>query len=821
MPKRIASLVVAVVLLAGAGLITYRTLRGGSALRPGISGERVVAGTGPARILLNEIVFQPVSGQPPWVELINAGGESATLGGVALRNQDGADYSLPASIALAAGGIVLVRFDGSARTEGATVHAEPTTFLHREAGSLTLIVRGQPEDDAFWSTNGGLSLNLGRGGRIPRFRPGTSVGRPRGSAARSPDAWTVFSPPETTPGAVNPYPAVTGLMPLSGAVLKQSTVTLSWYSVPTANRYRVLVATDRSFGAPLFDQTVDAPPGNAPTTAGVRVDAPRPGRYYWRVQAVFSDGHTAAVSRTAVFWTTAAPAAAKRFDDFSFVATASAAPAPVDSRRRTLTVPLILQRKDTRLLALEAETEVGARPWDAPWQNPPVGPFCGRASIAMITAFYRGRLSQDRITYEAFKDFRPGPIFDLYPKNGFGDGNIHKAMTYALGGEPTLRFTETWTLKEYFEQHKLLIDQGLPVVATTDVHVFVVVGYGEDERGKYLTINDPAIGQYDWLLVPRPGIEDGDRTAPFFDEGKSTSFVPPPNARGKSDEPEIALDSDGDGVMDFDETKRFGTSRYSADSDNDGVRDKEEIRAWVYDVAYGWARTNPNGRPFDVDEDDKRMEVDEDSDAGGCFDGMEDQNANGKYEPDRKELYNFQKDDDPCIKGIYEVVADSIDHSRGPQGLITSKVREAATISLRPEPDGKVKGLAAFSYMTSSEQHVPPTGCLSTVKSPEPTRWTVTLEGAWKLLSDGATELTIKATPTQGPMHRYDWTNACPPGASGSDVMPTLYFFGFGPLKLANGKFELRTDTPLGPQRIGTQYTLIRLEQRRPEAPRR
>jgi hypothetical protein len=138
-----------------------------------------------------------------------------------------------------------------------------------------------------------------------------------------------------------------------------------------------------------------------------------------------------------------------------------------------------------------------------------------------------------------------------------------------------------------------------------------------------------------------------------------------------------------------------------------------------------------------------------------------------------------------------------------------------------PLPDGTLKGLGIFSYTTSSDQRVPPTGCLSRITSPEPTRWTVTLEGTSRILPDGASELTVKATPTQGPMHPFQWINECPPGASGSDRMPTLSFFGFGPLKLKDGKFESRTDTPLGPNQTGTQYTLIRVEQRRAEAPQR
>lgn len=62
-----------VLLVTGAGVVVYTALRGGSAQQPGVQGEQPAAGTGPARVLLNEILFQPAAG-PSFVELLNAGG---------------------------------------------------------------------------------------------------------------------------------------------------------------------------------------------------------------------------------------------------------------------------------------------------------------------------------------------------------------------------------------------------------------------------------------------------------------------------------------------------------------------------------------------------------------------------------------------------------------------------------------------------------------------------------------------------------------------------------------------------------------------------
>jgi hypothetical protein len=838
MIKRIAYILVAVLLVVGAGAVVYRMVRRTSTPGPGTPGEPPVAANRSSQVLLNEVMFRPSTGERQWVELINASAESATLHGAALVNQAGARYDLPQPINLPAGGTLLIPFD-------------QTDFLHPEKGSLALVVGSATLDDTYWSTVGGPSVNLARGGRIPEFVPGTSLGRPPLSTERGAASWTIFDPADTTPGKPNPFPAVTQLMPLSGAVLRSPTPNLFWYGVPTARRYQVQIATDNSFASPIFDQSVAAS-GQGISVGQITTSSLSPGRYLWRVRAMFGDQGPAngSFSRPAILWIEAAPpATAQRalprlLAHLLGIPIAAAQADTPSSVHKVLPVPFIMQRKDTPLLSLEAD-EAGNTPWDAPWAMRVQASTCARASIAMITAFYRGNLSQDRLTYEVQKDWSSfpwpdDPTRDLDVDVGWMDDAITAGMTFALGGEPRTDFRlediNTRRRKdpsfdfnaEYWKAHQAAIDANSPVLATTRGHAFVIVGYGEDSRGKYFIVNDPMAGQYDWLLST-----SGDSRGDLPDTGGvDTSFFPPPGARGRFDEPELVnrVDTDRDGILDFDELRRFGTSPRMKDSDSDGVDDKNEIRAWVFDdVPNSYARNKyqPYKSPAsymnaaDLDRDGTRMEMDVDSDGGGCLDGMEDLNFDGKHQPDQKEFYNFDKDDDPCIKGVYEVVVDSADHGNGPAGLITSKIRQTAVLSLLPQPDGTLKGLGAFSYTTSSEAQTPPTGCLTTTTSPEPTRWSVTLEGTSRRLPDGSTELTVTSTPTQGPMHPFQWTNACPPGASGSDQGPMPSFFGFGPLTLTNGKFEVRTDTPLGPNRTGTQYTLIRLEQKTAEGAQR
>jgi hypothetical protein len=800
MMKRIAYFLAVVLVVAAAGVVVYRTYRGGSG-EPGVAGEPLAAGRGPARILLNEILFAPPDGQPQWVELVNVGGEAAALAGFKVENHSREVYALPDSITLPAGGVLLVRFDGQQQIDGTTVHAARTGFLDRRSGSLTLTGPAGPQDFAFWSDTG-PSFPLGRGGRIPPLAEGSTIGRPPESVKAGPNAWTIFFPDEATPAARNNFPAVTGMMPLSGAILRASTPTLAWYGVPTAARYRIQVASDRSFASPVFDGT-SAASGPGLTTEQVTTTALSPGRYVWRVQAIFGDaaGQNAAFSRPAVLWVEApiraAASAPVRNWTSTLIATVFAAQSPPNAAGKLLPVPLILQTKDTYLLAVTAtgQEETGDRPWDKPWHPAPVGPFCARASVAMVTAFFGGRLSQDRISYEAGKDAEPGPIMDIHTDDGLRDDKIEQVLTFALGAPPVLR-NPTGSPEDaspYFDAHKTAIENGSPVVASTRTHAFVVVGWGENERGKYLTVNDPAAGQYDWLLLPTAEFAGVDADiVGSSSTGRDTSFFVPPGARGRSEEPSIHVDTDGDGVRDFDETERFKTNPEAADTDGDGVNDKQEIRAWVFDERYGPSVEGyvHSSRHADRDRDDKRMEVDADSDNGGCLDGMEDTNGNGKHEPGLKEFYNFDKTDDACVSGTSLMVHDTSSFYGKPQ---KTDGRTEIQFSLR-EVDGAHKGRAIVTHRFRDEQIGLFAECGNRiVHTAEPYQYVVDVEAAVATMPDGTVSVIVKSPDDwKPPIVRVVTT--CPAVSPYEhDAGPTVGITGV----LRNGVFDSRVNLPL------------------------
>ena len=251
MAKRTAYVLMAVMLVAGAAIFGYRILRGGSA--PQSSGaSEPIAGTGPARVLLNELVFQPPSGEPQWLELLNAGGESGALAGMVLENQAGEKFPLPEQLTLPPGGVLLVRFDGQANTEANTMHASSATFLAASGFILLSAQQGQIDRIA-WGDGQARAASLSRGGDQEGLEPGTSLGRVPGLTASDPLEWVSYSPQQTTPGRSNPQPSVEILLPMDGAIVTAGARELSWYPVAGAARYRVQLATDPSFASVVLD----------------------------------------------------------------------------------------------------------------------------------------------------------------------------------------------------------------------------------------------------------------------------------------------------------------------------------------------------------------------------------------------------------------------------------------------------------------------------------------------------------------------------------------------------------------------------------------
>lgn len=600
-----------------------------------------------ASLLLNEVSFLPSREQAPFVEVLNATDEPLVLADFALHNARREKVALPAT-SLSPG--ALLRVDLSQQ------------FLGGESGSLWLRSKDRVLDAVAWGLPQPFSVNLCRGGRCTSPSPGSVIARiPGETAVADAGAWAPLDAAHATPGVANPRPPVSAIAGIDG-MMYPAKASLSWYGVPGAVKYRVQVARDAAFATAIEDATIDAQQRRGVVQEYFEMAALPSGAYFWRVQAIGPGGETAAFSRAVAF----------SVGLQALPAMTSSAAAVV---RRELDVPVFQQVKDTRMLLLEPWSETDPA-WDTP--NRSGYPYCVRAAVSMLNAFHGGKLSQDRIGFEAFKDLRSGPEYDL-PIVGISDDRTNRyVLPLALGTRGTYRLNPhraagydvsaclEWQQNnsgdcprdvayawgaEVIRSIRSEIDAGRPLLATDPGHMFLVVGYIDDGADFFFIYQDGA-GR---LTVPA-----NDRGFVRFMDSYWTGLTP---ASAGRDEPTLTSDADGDGVVDFDETRRFNTNPAEKDTDQDGVEDKKEIRSSVFDPEDGYLRevirleagtndafisliasgTDLVGR--DTDRDGKMMELDPDSDDGGCKDGEEDADGNGRREAG--ETSNFKRPDDP------------------------------------------------------------------------------------------------------------------------------------------------------------------------------
>jgi hypothetical protein len=736
-------------------------------------------------VLLNEVLFLPQESAPQFIELKNPGKSAVQPRGMQLTNEKGTSYTLPADTgAIPAEGTLLILFDGKNQVDQTAVHSNLAQFLDTQSGFVALSAPdGASLDRASWGEQL-YPVRLSRGGRLTDLIPGTSIGRFPLSSAIDPQEWVTFAPDQVTPGAVNPTPGVEALLPLSGAILTSPGVELSWYPVAGATQYRVQLASDIAFTNPAIDQAVTSPP--------LKLDQLASGDYYWRVQAIAADGSTASFSQP---------------NAITIVSKSSAAHLAAPAKANPLAVPMIIQHKDTAMLMLESQKETGAHAWDVDHktldQNDPSDNMnCGLASTAMVNAFYGGKLSQDRIGYEIFKDRQPGPEQDLNYGYGLTDSQQSQALKFALGTAPSTH-KQPYTAAQFWTDIKNEIDAGRPVVATTPMHVFVITGYATTNGKQLITINDPWSRSYQ--------VDLANPQASALNNQFDTYFLLPAAVAATSDEPEIRQDSDGDGVVDFDETQRFHTNPNDADTDHDKVKDKQDLRASIFDTIHGYAFGHPEGR--DVDKDNIPKELDEDSDGGGCFDGLEDQNGNGKYEASAKETDNFLSNDDACIWGSDESFYDITTLNDNTTRHVTTNI--LATFSLKPANGNQLQGLARIKVYNVGGDETdsrPGNNCPLVNFSTDPQEWGAVLKGQSFSQPDGSVQVVFQATPGQGPSQTWAFSGC---GPATQEYPGVLWQTLSG--QLVNGVYDYRQDNQIPENSTGIFYTLIHMEQKKKE----
>lgn len=627
----------------------------------------------PGTVTINEVMPVSDGEGSAWAEFTNLDSVPVPIAGAVLSDEDGNRYTFPADVPMIEPGMFfVVFFDGTDEYE---VDVEPFSF-HSDSGMVDpfdpagdqLALYSNPELDSdslvdfvAWGSppdgedatavEAGLWLEGGftnseRGGVISgSSQPGESIGIFPGRPPRVLDSWVVYASGETSPGVGNGVPTTEVMLPNTGALLLNQDFRLAWYNVPFAQQYQLQIDDDSEFGSPEVDLTLDEP---------YFTSAPADGIYFWRTKAILEDGSESPYSPTqeftvvtveplelpeepvegaGVFPVQVAQSYAGNTWNIAYSPVRQTSFWEVDYLN---TLPPFLQRKDSNLLCWDGDKELGARePWDGPHADTPGNHsrhgrnYCARASIAMINHYYGGDLTQDRITYHHFGR-------DNWP---VGDLGHDKPLTIAAGkdllswslnnagvnltmGKPTFEQIQTWT------RERRGVMSGIPGHAIALRGWAIYNGPGADgipTGTKFVIYNDPWDGRmhvqaYDSMQITNTRVVSG-------------------TPSGRKQESSVGEDPDGDEIMTFDETNRFGTDPNKADTDDDCIPDQLDMHSFLY-------TTHDSYTPSvaDKDNDGLRKHLDPDNDNGGVIDGDEDGNWNGHL--DANETNNFDPADD-------------------------------------------------------------------------------------------------------------------------------------------------------------------------------
>lgn len=712
-------------------------------------GNSLAAPLAPRRVIINELA--PITGGAgsEWVELLNLGGGHSVYMPLLLHNyrpgramaslsqeppldavaqagsgldisgwqvgdEDGNVYTIPASLGpLPIGGYVQILFDGQGPGADDYDFGDGVAVLHTPAGLVNIfddkadqvalytskthkpdtlhdfVAYGAPPGaDGDNAVEAGLwreRLYVADTEPIPGAQvllPGGSAGLLPGGQGDGRDAWGLYKAAETTPGAENTAPSPDFRSPPEDVETTDRRIPFGWTTVLDATGYQFQLARDTGFTSLVVDEVVHS---------GLFVpssDLPE-GTYHYRARARLANGSYSGFSGPGQVT----------------ILPGSTTSAPQEATLLGLT-PL-LQHKDSNMICVDGHKRDALDRWDSAheddgdWEvgngNPLRGNshddnYCTRAAIAMIVSYYGGNLSQDRISYHKYGGGVPeddlGHSEGLWPdqlcttNNGvIGEDDV---LTWAMNGDKN----ECGVKKPSFDQIKGWIDAKRPVLLVEDKgnkvgHAVVVDGYTKQEE--FVQRIDPLTASASWIKYSTLKVAEY-----HCPEGKKTPL---------SNEDDFYLDSDLDGLINFDEKNRLDTSASVADSDSDGVNDKWDLHELYYNSLGDKSHKNAAA---DVDADGLRKEVDPDNDGGGALDGCEDANGNGVR--NFGETNNFDPSDDvPCIP-----VVDDVYTTDYAEKLKTSfRPGEAIVLVIKATNNAKADKTAKLTWDTRSPTNQP------------------------------------------------------------------------------------------------------------------
>lgn len=323
-----------------------------------------------------------------------------------------------------------------------------------------------------------------------------------------------------------------------------------------------------------------------------------------------------------------------------------------------------------------------ANPWGGNTLFLEVDWRCWAVAVQILNHYYHGNLTQDEIkfygktvgfenevtaygTYTRSERDKVISPFVLGNMGGGYDVEVKVALKWALKLTDDSQLENGLGNYVPFDQNLVMehIDAERPILYLQDGHFMIVDGYRfSGSRFQVHRVNLYNGGEVGWTYNEYPYIS------------VNCYFVPKNVTSVEMSDYRVHIDSDGDGIVDFDEEERFHTDSHDKDSDGDGIEDKVEIFSYTIKEKFekpvditsrGWYYTrlsrlgdydfyyDPAGDLFrteffaDIDGDGKRAEMDKDSDHpnnDGLWDGAEDLNHNGYVDNGETDPYNIADD---------------------------------------------------------------------------------------------------------------------------------------------------------------------------------
>ena len=285
-----------------------------------------------------------------------------------------------------------------------------------------------------------------------------------------------------------------------------------------------------------------------------------------------------------------------------------------------LPVNEIKSRKDTKLLNFEYGKYALEYGWDRPHLAEKINDYernhCWLVAVQLMNHLYGGNITQDEIEFAVRFDEKE-PLLSPFTAAGGESTDIEKGLKFAL---QTSRVTKYSGAPSY-DYVKKEIDQNRPILVTVPYHAMVIYGY--------VGLKD----NFAFLYAYRRDNE-GTLSNSVFDDDSILNYyyVDASYNSVKMSDYRIYIDSDADGIVDFDEA-RFGTNPFDDDTDGDGIEDKRELFNSVKRGSYSKndillqdkikSITKKIIEGSDRNKNDVRVEHDSDDDGDGIVDGLE------------------------------------------------------------------------------------------------------------------------------------------------------------------------------------------------------